>query len=98
MTKSTPRSIAVTEGGRQTATIKRHRENGPLHDLLLKACPPSKKGEKSITILAKALHVSASAVHRWIKRKKIPPKRAADVVTIADGRVTLANFSPFIYF
>jgi hypothetical protein len=79
------------------AVILRHRDNGPLHDLLLRACPPNRNGEKSITILANKLKLSSWSVHKWIQNGKIPPKRAVEVVDISDGRVALADFSPFIY-
>lgn len=96
MATSTPRAITVTDDDKP-ATVKRHRNNGPLHDLLLRACPPNAEGEKSITILSRKLKLSASAIHRWIKRNKIPPLRAKQVVDVSGGRVTLAQFSPFIY-
>ena len=68
-------------------------------DLLLRACPPNEFGEKSITVLAIKLGLSAWAVHKWANRGKLPPNRARDIVDIADPRaaVTLADFTPFVY-
>lgn len=93
-----PSTTRRTDGADDTV-ILRHRDNGPLHDLLLKACPPNEKGEKSITILAARVGggLSTWAVYKWIKKGKIPPGRAVEVVDLADGRVTLADFSPFVY-
>jgi len=79
--------------------VVRHRNKGALHDLLLRACPPNEFGEKSITVLAIKLGLSAWAVHKWANRGKLPPNRARDIVDIADPRaaVTLADFTPFVY-
>lgn len=94
---STKRRIVTTETNREEVVILRHRNNGPLHDLLLSACPPNEAGEKSITILADALGISAWSIHKWVQKGKIPPGRAVEVVDISEGRVTLGDFSPFIY-
>lgn len=79
--------------------VVRHKDKGALQSLLLRACPPNQDGEKSITILANVLGLSAWAVHKWCNRGKIPPNRARDIVDIADPKsdVTLHDFSPFIY-
>lgn len=84
---------------RKEVIVIRHRNNGPLHDLLLRACPPNDKGEKSITILADSFDppLSAWSIHKWVQKGKIPPGRAVEVVDLSDGRTTLADFSPFIY-
>ena len=81
----------------ETATILRHQQLGPLHDLLLTACPPDKDGTKSISVLAEKLKISAWSIHKWVQKGKIPPGRAVEVVDIAEGRVSLADFSPFVY-
>lgn len=95
---STKRRVMERED-RKDVVVLRHRNNGPLHDLLLKACPPNERGEKSITVLAEAYDppLSAWSIHKWIQKGKIPPKRAVETVDLAEGRVTLADFSPFIY-
>lgn len=89
-------------------TIRRHAELGPLHDLLLKACPPHKRqkdgkyvpdpnGTKSISILAQSLSLSPWAVHKWVKKGKVPPGQAARMVDNNPDEVSLADFSPFVY-
>lgn len=56
---------------------------GPLHDLLLKACPPDEEGVKSIPILAEEhLKMTPYGVYKWIGKAKIPPEKAATVVQI----------------
>lgn len=86
----------------------RLRELGELHDLLLEACPPMKKGEKgalyphpegvkSIAILAELLGMSAWGVHLWVKKGRIPYANAERVALLSEGRVSLEKFSPFIY-
>lgn len=92
---STKRRIAAEE--KNEAVIVRHRDNGPLHDLLLKACPPNESGEKSISVLAAKMQISAWSIHKWVQKGKIPPVRAVEVVDISEGRVTLSDFSPFVY-
>jgi hypothetical protein len=78
--------------------IRKIRDLGALHDLLLEACPPNPKGIKSTKILADHLNMSAWGVHLWIKRNRIPPKRAKQIVDLAHNpKITLERFSPFIY-
>ncbi len=91
------RTVSTEADGTKEVVVVRHRNNGPLHDLLLRACPANASGEKSITILANALEISAWSIHKWVQKGKIPPGRAVEVVDIAEGRVTLADFSPFVY-
>lgn len=89
------RRVETGEG----TTIVRHKDKGALHRLLLRACPPNKKGEKSITVLAAKLRLSAWAIHKWCNKGRISPNRARDVVDVADPEtgVTLSDFSPFFY-
>ncbi len=68
-----------------------------LQRLLLTAVPVNEHGNKSIHGLAKLLGISAWSIHKWIVRGKIPPNRAAEVVDISEGRVTLADFTRFVY-
>lgn len=70
---------------------------GPLHDLLLKACPPDAEGFKSIPILAVELKMTAYGVYKWIKKGKLPPDAAKKVVDRSEGRVTLEEFHEFVY-
>lgn len=79
------------------ATIVRHKDGGALHDLLLRACPPDANGEKSITVLAGALGITPWAIHKWVKNGRVPPRRASRIVDISDGRVTISNFTLFVY-
>lgn len=78
-------------------TIRRHKDGGPLHDLLLRACPPNEKGEKSITILAEKMGISAWSIHKWVKKGKIPPNRVKEIVELAPSEVSLADFTAFVY-
>lgn len=56
---------------------------GPLHDLLLHACPPNKDGIKSIPILADDhLSMTPFGVYKWIRNAKVPPEKAQLVVQI----------------
>lgn len=68
-----------------------------LQRLLLLAVPANEHGYKSILHLSKMLNLSRWAVQKWIINKKIPPQRAAQVVDLSEGRVSLADFSRFIY-
>lgn len=68
-----------------------------LQKLLLTAVPVNEHGYKSIRHLATMLGISRWSVQKWITRQKIPPGRAAQVVDLAEGRVSLADFSRFIY-
>lgn len=68
-----------------------------LQVLLLKAVPRNSHGFKSINHLAKLLKISRWAVQKWIVNKKIPPNRAVQVVDLAEGRVSLSDFSRFVY-
>lgn len=68
-----------------------------LQKLLLTAVPVNEHGYKSILHLSKLLGVSRWAVQKWIIRGKIPPGRAAQIVDLSEGRVSLADFSRFVY-
>lgn len=68
-----------------------------LQKLLLKAVPVNEHGYKSILHLSKLLKLSRWAVQKWINKQKIPPGRAAQVVDLSEGRVSLGDFSRFIY-
>ena len=68
-----------------------------LQRLLLLAVPVNEHGHKSIASLAKLLGISRWSVNKWINSHKIPPGRAAQIVDLSEGRVSLADFSRFIY-
>ena len=83
---------------------------GPLHELLLKACPPDPHGIKSIPILAKALDMSTYGVYKWIENVKVPPDQAVRIVEASRGpkdpsnpdalrpwRVTIDDFYPYVF-
>lgn len=73
--------------------------NHPLRELILRACPPNPAtGMSSIRHLAKLLDMSEQGIFQWFKTNTIPPKRAAEIVDLSEGRVTLADFSPWVYF
>lgn len=76
---------------------RKYKELGPLQDLLIQACPPNERGYKSIPVLAKALDMSYYGVYKWIQSGSIPPRAAMKVVEISEGRVTLNDFTPFIF-
>lgn len=78
-------------------TVRTTKDLGPLHRLLLEACPPNEDGDRSITILAKALGMSSWGIFKWIRNGRIPPRQAANVVDVSQGKVTLHQFDPFIY-
>jgi hypothetical protein len=102
------KAVAPTE-----PRVRKAEDLGHLHRLLIKACPPhvlnpdpredqpkylpSPTGWKSIAILAWLLGIRPWAIFKWIKKGEIPPKRASAIVDLAEGRVTLADFGPFIY-
>lgn len=68
-----------------------------LQKLLLRAVPVNDHGYKSILHLSKLLGISRWSVQKWIVNKKIPPGRAVQVVDLSEGRVSLADFSRFVY-
>lgn len=81
-------------------------DDSPLRRLLMKACPPHPRtGQKSVKYLASLLTspekpdgLVDEAIYRWIRAGRIPPIQASRVVDVSKGRVTLTEFSPFIYF
>lgn len=76
----------------------RYADLGPLQELLVRACPADKKtGVKSVPNLARKMKLSPWAVYKWVKAGRIPPRRATQIVELAEGRVTLGDFSPFVY-
>lgn len=95
-----------------THKIVRRQELGHFQDLLLRACPPSVKdpetgkyrlaksgenGVKSIAALASLLDMAPWGVQLWIKKRRIPPARAAEIVNLNPTEVSLHDFSPYIY-
>lgn len=76
---------------------RKYKDLGPLHDLLLLACPPDDQGDRSIPILARHLEMSSWGVFKWIKNNKLPPRQAVKVVELSQGRVKLEDFTPYIF-
>lgn len=68
-----------------------------LHRLLLLAVPEDRAGKKSVTNLARLMGLTRSSVWKWVRKEHVPPKRAAQIVDLSEGRVTLSDFSRFIY-
>lgn len=77
--------------------VRKYKELGPLHDLLLKACPPDATGDRSIPILAKHLNMSSWGVFKWIKHDRLPPRQAMKIVELSEGKVTIEQFGPYIF-
>ena len=74
-------------------------ENAPtaLHSLLLKAVPENEHGNKTLTELARIMVVSRQGINKWIRREKISPERAMQVVALSEGRVKIEDFHPYVY-
>lgn len=80
-------------------TPKKLQDLGPLHQLLLRACPPDENGNQSIPRLAEFLGVSHQVIYdRWIKNGRIPTvhKRASKLLKIANGRITQEELLPYL--
>jgi hypothetical protein len=75
----------------------RYKKLGPLHDLLLKACPPDIEGNVSIPRLAEMLEMSSWGIYKWIRAGKIPPTQVVRIVDVSQGRVSISDFSPFVF-
>lgn len=70
---------------------------GPLHKILLAACPEGEDSPGSIkTTLAPALGVSHQYVYRWIEENRVPPKFVTKIVEAGAGRVTVEELIPFV--
>jgi hypothetical protein len=41
--------------------------------------------------------VSRQGINKWIRREKISPERAMQVVAISEGRVKIEDFHPYVY-
>lgn len=76
---------------------RRIADLGPLHSLLLLACPPDEKGKRSIPVLARALGISNEGIYKWIRQERMPSKRARQIVEMSGGRASIDDFFPFIF-
>lgn len=77
--------------------VRRLERLGPLHDLLLKACPPNAQGIKSIPILADAMELTPYTIYKWIANGKVPPGQAVRITEISQGQVVRNDFDPYVY-
>lgn len=70
---------------------------GPLHTLLLKACPRKGSAPGSIpATLAPALGVSYQYVYRWVSDNRVPAKFVKKIVEVSEGRVSIEDLVPFV--
>lgn len=70
---------------------KKRQPISALHKLLVQAVPPN------LTAVSAAVGLTDEAVYRWIRLNRIPPLPAARIVDASEGRVTLADFYPYIF-
>lgn len=80
-----------------SATTRKLKDLGPMHDLLLRACPPDENGIVSIPILADHLGCEAATLYRWMKVERIPPARVVEIVEISGGRVERDEFDAYVF-
>jgi len=77
--------------------ISRYKDLGPLHDLLLSACPPGENGTRSIVVLAGYIQVSHQYVYRWIKDNRVPARFVRRLVELSGGKLELADFNKYVF-
>ena len=75
----------------------RYRDLGPLHDLLLLASPPNKRGRRSVPALAKALGISHQYIYKWVETGVVPQRFVPRLVAVSEGRVDAADFMPYLF-
>lgn len=68
-----------------------------LQALLTKACVPDAKGKQNIEVLARRHAISFQSVYKWIKKGRIEPDRAKEIVDKSEGRVKIEEFTPFFF-
>ena len=78
-------------------TILRHRNLGLLHDIMLRACPPDIDGVKSINTLAEAMNRSHNALFQAIRKGRLTPQLALEIVKVSEARVNLEELHQFVY-
>ena len=77
---------------------KRIKNLGPLHDLLLEACPPHPEtGEKSIARMSQLIEMTPQGIYKWIDRGHVPPRKVTKIVELSEGRVTRDDFSAYVF-
>lgn len=72
----------------------RYKNLGPLHDLLLEACPPV-DGRKSIVILAEKLGISHQYIYRWIENGRVPQKFVRPIGEL--GTINVERLYPYVF-
>ena len=82
--------------------IRRTRHLGPLHDLLISACPPDENGKQSVPILASHIGVTQQALYNLIKINRISPKILNKIIKINHDRpeekkITTNDFLPYLF-
>lgn len=58
------------------------RDVGPLHGVLLRACPPNKSGVASVRVLAEWLGMTPAGVYKWIHRGEVPASRVPELLRL----------------
>lgn len=82
------------------AYTKNVKDPAGLKALLIRICPPDKKGRKSIPVLAKKLKMSDYGVYKWINAGRIPPSQAPKLVKVAKSigePLTLQDLHKFVF-
>lgn len=74
----------------------RYGDLGPLYDLLINVCPPSKKGRRSIIILSEKLGVSYQYIYKWIETGRVPAKYVKPILELSDGKIKQQDILPFV--
>ena len=90
----------------------RRSDKGPLHDLLLLACPPNADGKASIKYLAEVMCLGEGCFYTWTRAGIIPRSQAHHIVSTnnlywlrrkylvesveKDRIVCMADFEPYI--
>lgn len=75
---------------------RRLDELGPLHDLLLRACP-EKDGVRSIPVLAEQLNRTPQSLYYCINQGRISADLAKRITELKGCRATLEEFYPFVF-
>ena len=78
-------------------TAKAAAERTPRKDAAGELILPKFPQRRSISTLARALGVPAWTIYLWVKKGRLTPVRAKQVVEISEGRVTADDIRPFVY-
>ena len=90
----------------KSKNIRKTVDLGALQTLLLLSCPPDDNGVQSVPILAAKLGLVDQGLYAWIRRNRIPYRRAAELVelnkerlVLIDGEeqpLTIDHFTPYL--